>query len=378
MKYQLPAPNNWQDFEDICHYLWRSIWGDPATHKNGRQGQPQHGVDIWGRASYEKEYSGVQCKGKEVNWGRVLTKDELTDEANKVDDFTPSLKHFIVATTSPSDAGIQEVCRNINFGRKHNFDVDVWSWDEIAEEIQYRQEVFERFYPRFQTNDFNDGQVCISRNAESSRIRTFLSRDYVRNDFSCSMYDLVLKLVFELVDNAFRHSNTTSVSIRYEQGGRFTIEYKGPKFDTRSIKQNGRGGHITYDYITNLCQEHLSITYDYTEDSCTNITHLEFSKEIRKSELKPIEIEIPPEYGIFSRKIGGNMAETMIDQYKYLGVKIKILVKSEFLMSGCIAFFSRIFEEMRDQIISVSFPDEDMLKIVMQLCESYGIKYSIR
>lgn len=192
------------------------------------------------------------------------------------------------------------------------------------------------------------------------------------------MYELVLKLIFELVDNAFRHSNTASVSIRYERGGRFTIEYKGPKFDTRLIKQKGHGGHITYDYITNLCREHLSITYDYVEDSRTNITHLDFREEIRLPELKPIEIEVPPDYGLFSRKSGGSMAETTINQYKYLGVKIKILVKSEFMMSGCIAFLNRIFEEMHDQIVSVSFPDEGMLKSIMQSCDSYGIKYSIR
>jgi len=27
MKQQLNPPANWNDFEDLCHKLWRSIWG---------------------------------------------------------------------------------------------------------------------------------------------------------------------------------------------------------------------------------------------------------------------------------------------------------------------------------------------------------------
>ena len=46
---QLPPPAIWQDFEKLCHVLWREIWNDPATQKNGRSGQPQHGVDVFGQ-----------------------------------------------------------------------------------------------------------------------------------------------------------------------------------------------------------------------------------------------------------------------------------------------------------------------------------------
>ncbi len=39
MDYRLPIPRNWQDFESICHQLWKEIWNDPNAQKNGRQGQ---------------------------------------------------------------------------------------------------------------------------------------------------------------------------------------------------------------------------------------------------------------------------------------------------------------------------------------------------
>ena len=54
MKQQLNPPANWNDFEDLCHKLWRSIWGDPNTQKHGRKGQAQHGVDIYGKPSYAR------------------------------------------------------------------------------------------------------------------------------------------------------------------------------------------------------------------------------------------------------------------------------------------------------------------------------------
>ena len=54
MKQQLNPPANWNDFEDLCHKLWRSIWGDPNTQKHGRRGQAQHGVDIYGKPSYAR------------------------------------------------------------------------------------------------------------------------------------------------------------------------------------------------------------------------------------------------------------------------------------------------------------------------------------
>lgn len=47
--FQHPPPKNWQDFESLCHDLWKEIWKDPNAQKNGRSGQEQHGVDVFGQ-----------------------------------------------------------------------------------------------------------------------------------------------------------------------------------------------------------------------------------------------------------------------------------------------------------------------------------------
>ena len=49
MPSQLPPPRNWQDFEDLCFDLFKRIWNDPYARPNGRSGQPQAGVDIYGQ-----------------------------------------------------------------------------------------------------------------------------------------------------------------------------------------------------------------------------------------------------------------------------------------------------------------------------------------
>ena len=81
MKKQINPPANWQDFEDLCHKLWREIWGDLDTQKHGRQGQSQNGVDIFGKPIYQEGYCGVQCKGKNNNYNSQLTIKELEEES---------------------------------------------------------------------------------------------------------------------------------------------------------------------------------------------------------------------------------------------------------------------------------------------------------
>ncbi len=55
--FQLPPPSNWQDFETLCWRLWKAIWNDRNTQKNGRQGQPQAGVDVFGQPDRGEESS---------------------------------------------------------------------------------------------------------------------------------------------------------------------------------------------------------------------------------------------------------------------------------------------------------------------------------
>lgn len=91
---QIPPPKSWETFEDLCLELFKAIWSDPLAQKNGRRGQPQHGVDVFGsKDGLSTAYFGVQCKGKDQGVGAQATVRELEDELTKAYKFEPPLAH---------------------------------------------------------------------------------------------------------------------------------------------------------------------------------------------------------------------------------------------------------------------------------------------
>ncbi len=141
----LPPLEDPSEFESLCLDLWREIWGPTSdAQKNGRSGQPQAGVDVYGRDG--GSWVGIQCKQKSAQVDSKLTVDELEKEVGKARGFSPSLSFFIVATTGPRAQAVQERARQISDG---GFRVAVWSWDEIWEAIKARPELLRRLGPKY-------------------------------------------------------------------------------------------------------------------------------------------------------------------------------------------------------------------------------------
>jgi hypothetical protein len=146
---QFPPPSNWPEFESLCCDLWRDIWSDPNTQKNGRQGQPQNGVDIYGRPGQGSEWAGVQCKGKDAFAIAPLKVSELLKEVEKAKSFRPLLSEFIVATTGPKDAQIEQVARKITDDHRKEglFTVHVQGWQDIKDHLRRHQTIACLWYP---------------------------------------------------------------------------------------------------------------------------------------------------------------------------------------------------------------------------------------
>ena len=140
-----PPPDEPSAFESLCLDLWKEIWGpDSDAQKNGRSGQPQAGVDVFGRVG--EKWVGVQCKQKSALLGARLTRKELEIEVERARTFVPSLSQFIIATTGPRDAIVQERAREMT---STGFRVTVWSWEEIWSEIRDRRELLRRIGPKY-------------------------------------------------------------------------------------------------------------------------------------------------------------------------------------------------------------------------------------
>lgn len=147
---QIAPPKSWIAFEDLCLAIFKGILSDPLAKKHGRTGQAQSGVDVYGRqGGVGSAWIGIQCKGKEQGCGAVATEAEFKAELEKAERFTPTLTRWIFATTAPSDAKLQQVCRRIADERRSagKFDVDLLSWDDLQQLIAADSSVLRDFYP---------------------------------------------------------------------------------------------------------------------------------------------------------------------------------------------------------------------------------------
>ena len=145
---QIPPPKDWQIFERHVRDLFEAEWG-PPVELNGRTGQPQHGVDIYGQPNGGKAWYGIQCKQKNGLCDSTVTEAELREEANKAKGFKPKLAHFILATTGLRDETVQKVARQLTEQEDPHFSVRVAFWDDILDVYDRHKGVFGQHYPGY-------------------------------------------------------------------------------------------------------------------------------------------------------------------------------------------------------------------------------------
>ena len=150
-RVQLEPPTDWSAFEDLCWGLWKALWGDHNAQKNGRKGQTQCGVDIFGQPNSGQKWAGVQCKGKENFTKQNVSKQEIQREIRKALKFKPKLNEFTIATTSPRDQSLQEFARveTERLRRSKRFRVAVCGWNDIEDLLfELDPPIAAQFYPR--------------------------------------------------------------------------------------------------------------------------------------------------------------------------------------------------------------------------------------
>ncbi len=147
--YSIPPPTTWESFENLCRDLWAEEWNYTNTQKNGRKGQPQNGVDVYGEPK-PNYWVGVQAKVKGQLPAKTLNITELHAEIEKAKNFIPKLKEYIVATTGSKDVNIQEEARKITEKNRKNglFDVFVYCWEDIEPLLKKHQNVHKLHYPQ--------------------------------------------------------------------------------------------------------------------------------------------------------------------------------------------------------------------------------------
>ena len=153
---QIAPPSSWDVFEKLCHALYRREWGDSNAQRNGRQGQPQAGVDVFGSNHAQANGAsghgagglwGVQCKQKSL--GQKVSHSEFDAELAKAELFRPTLAHWILATTCENDVHLQQYVRQVSAARQQQglFPVSICFWDGICSLLVAHRDVAKDFYP---------------------------------------------------------------------------------------------------------------------------------------------------------------------------------------------------------------------------------------
>lgn len=179
---QVKKPSNWQDFEKLCKKLWGEIWGCSDTIKrNGRSGQKQNGVDVYGIPKGEMQYYGIQCKGKDDYSKSVLTTQEIDEEIRKAESFKPNLKRFIFATTLNKDVKIEEYIRgkDLEYRTKGLFEVHLACWEDIVDLLEERRSTYNWYINNCQYKDNTDVKITFNGKDEIE-----LYPEYIRTTIS--------------------------------------------------------------------------------------------------------------------------------------------------------------------------------------------------
>jgi tetratricopeptide (TPR) repeat protein len=121
-------------------------WKSNDFYRNGRLGQKQNGVDIWGHDA-KARHIGIQCK----NTVDGISLDVIESEVNNAEAFEPKLDHLYVATTAKLDAPLQKAVRKISTRRRNEnkFRVDILFWDDVCLDLAQDNNVFFKHYPQF-------------------------------------------------------------------------------------------------------------------------------------------------------------------------------------------------------------------------------------
>ena len=146
----LPKPAHWQDFETIVRDAQAQRWKSTTLTKNGRSGQKQAGVDIYGHDEIGRPV-GIQCK----RYKPPLALNRVADEIAKAAKFKGRLTTLFIATTADHDANLQEQVRVLSDARvaRGEFAVALLFWDEIVAGLLLNPAVFRAHYPQIMLAD---------------------------------------------------------------------------------------------------------------------------------------------------------------------------------------------------------------------------------
>jgi hypothetical protein len=267
---QVPPPSDWAAFESLCRDLWSAIWNDSNAQRNGRSGQNQRGVDVYGNdhrnggAKY-----GIQCKGKDNYLERKVTIAELEREVEKAKTFRPKLHTFILATTGPKDTAVETRARELSeeHTKSGEFSVYVMGWEEIKERLERHPAVMRDHYKWLFEKDSHHPNKYLF---DFWRISIDLSNlQFTCNQLPFSSYDVKFSGAF--INNLQSFLRKIDDELATPSGQACALDFRN------AIQNFARVGHE----LVEVCEQPNN-HYDYASDIYTywvDVAHLQYHEK---------------------------------------------------------------------------------------------------
>jgi hypothetical protein len=153
---ELPQPKDWQEFERITLDAIKLKWSSPNLQRNGRPGQNQNGVDIWG-VDYLGRPVGIQCK----NTVLTIKIKTINEEIKKSAGFEGMLTALYIATTAEPDQKLQKAVRVLSEARsmRGEFAVGILYWEDIFSGLVLDRTILTNHYPQLKISDHTTGHA---------------------------------------------------------------------------------------------------------------------------------------------------------------------------------------------------------------------------
>lgn len=151
----LPHPKSWDEFEDICADVLKRMWKDPYVARNGRSGQRQHSVDSYGYPEHLGGPPGGRIAGAQCKLTNELDFDTVKAEVEGAQAFKPVLSEYVLMTTAPRDAKLQESIRAATWP----FRVHAMFWEDISLELSGYEDLLQKHFPGWVSKTTSKEQV---------------------------------------------------------------------------------------------------------------------------------------------------------------------------------------------------------------------------
>ena len=145
IQWELRRPKDNKLFEELIRDLFAKHWNDPNTQINGRSGQKQDGVDVYGQPNQSDLWFGIQCKLREEGG---LSRSDIENEIQMARSFRHELDTFIIVTTLPRDNTLQAIVEELNQieTTQNGFKVQIRFWEDICSLLDEHPDLIRKYF----------------------------------------------------------------------------------------------------------------------------------------------------------------------------------------------------------------------------------------